>query len=67
MDRWPINGGHGCNGKRDNVHEKVNNWNILITSFFNHLNGKSKSRKLVPIDEEDVALNLSMQERGDFF
>ncbi len=21
----PIKGGHGCNGKRDDVHEKVNN------------------------------------------
>jgi hypothetical protein len=31
---------------------------MKMSSFFNHLNGKSKSRKLVPIDEEDVALDF---------
>jgi hypothetical protein len=46
-------------------------WGILVTSFFDHLNGKTISRKIGPSsvltkeeDEVVVALVLSMQECG---
>ncbi len=49
-------------------------WGILVTSLSDHLNGKTKSRKIGPpgvlIEEEEgevvVAWVLNMQERGLF-
>jgi hypothetical protein len=46
-------------------------WNIPMSSFFNHVNGKTRSRKMGPrrmlIEEEDsivIAWTLAMQECG---
>jgi hypothetical protein len=46
-------------------------WNILLNSFFNHLNGKTRSKKMGPrgvfITKEDVKVinwTLAMQECG---
>jgi hypothetical protein len=51
----------------------INYWNILVTSFLNHLNGKTRSMKVGPqgmlIEHEDEAMVtwvLNMQKVGLF-
>jgi len=70
MDKSNIGGGHGCNWKKTYSMKKVTKqWNILLIFLSNHLDKKTRSRKMEPFkvltNEENatkVEWILGMQE-----
>lgn len=70
MDKSNIGGGHGCNWKGTySMKKATKQWNILLSFLSNHLDGKTRSKKMEPsrvlTNEEDATIVgwiLGMQE-----